>query len=181
MKILSAMTAACLSLAASPAFAHRFNVALILPSSSIADEQFRKGFMLATTERDAHADEESDGHLGGLDVYVTILDAQSGDVSGIDIMVVAGLPSTTSVASRTLNQTALLALGQSPFQAPETPEVARFKTAYETTYAETATANAAQGYNAAQRIEVAVRSQGGTDDKAALLRSFDETARDFNW
>jgi len=33
------------------------------------------GFLLATSERDAHPDEESDGHLGGLDVYILKIDS----------------------------------------------------------------------------------------------------------
>ena len=59
-----------------PVLAHRFNVVLILPGSTTESEQarhIRGGFMLATTERDSHPDQQSDGHLGGLDVYVNVI------------------------------------------------------------------------------------------------------------
>ncbi len=60
-----------------PAAAHRFNVAFVAPASgpmALPGKQARDGFMLATTERDAHPAQESDGHLGGLDVYVKLVD-----------------------------------------------------------------------------------------------------------
>ena len=65
-----------------PALADRFYVALVLPLSgpaAVNGDEIRKGFLLATTQRDAHADEESNGHLGNLDSYVSIIDA-NGDV-----------------------------------------------------------------------------------------------------
>ena len=37
--------------------------------------QALNGFLLATAERDGHADEEADGHLGGLDVYILKIDS----------------------------------------------------------------------------------------------------------
>ena len=83
---------------APPAWAHSFNVALIIPASPEGRE-IRDGFMLATTERDSHPDEESDGHLGGLDVYVTVIEAgESGPGPGqlvrqgqADIVAIIGL------------------------------------------------------------------------------------------
>ena len=56
-----------------PAKAHSFGVALVTQAavvSGVPDQEIRRGFMLATRERDSHANETSDGHLGGLDVYV---------------------------------------------------------------------------------------------------------------
>ena len=93
-----------------PAYAHRFYVALVIPfSNAVADQgrQYRQGFMLATTERDSHPDEESDGHLGGLDVYVSVIDSQ-GDIrtemerivsqGRIDIVVAIGSEKTLSLS-----------------------------------------------------------------------------------
>jgi len=40
---------------------------------------------------------------------------------------------------------------------------------------------AAQGYNAARRIDIAVRAQDAVDDKAALRASFKKSMRNFNW
>ena len=72
-----------IALTINPALAHRFNVTLVIPKSnaaSVQGRQFLDGFMLATTERDSHPDQESDGHLGGLDVYVAVIDGR-GDVA----------------------------------------------------------------------------------------------------
>ncbi len=64
-------------LAATPALAHSFRMALLLPltgADAAVGRQAVKGFLLATRERDGHPDETSDGHLGGLDVYVLVID-----------------------------------------------------------------------------------------------------------
>ena len=49
-----------------------------MPMSGPQEESGRQalnGFLLATTEEDAHADETSDGHLGGLDSHVLKVDS----------------------------------------------------------------------------------------------------------
>lgn len=178
-----------------PALAHRFNVAMVIELTGDGAEsgrQYRQGFMLATTERDAHAGEESDGHLGGLDVYVTVIDA-GGDPSAeiariaapgdIDIVAAFGSPGPRSLADKLLAgaDIALLPPGQSPFARPELPGVAAFVSAFENRYGSKPSAFAAQGYNAARRIDVAVRALGNADDKAALLGSFNETGNRFDW
>ena len=166
-----------------PALAHRFNVALIIPNSnagSLQSRQIREGFMLATAERDNHPDQESDGHLGGLDVYVKVIDGQ-GDVAAdlrriatqgvIDIVAAFGSDSTLSIVRKLLDgkMVALLLPGQSPFAKSELPAVAAFISAYEKVYGRRPSSQAAQGYNAARRIDVAVRAQGGVNDTALLL------------
>ncbi|MFV2091677.1 MAG: ABC transporter substrate-binding protein [Hyphomicrobiales bacterium] len=183
------------SVSIKPALAHRFNVALVIEFATGKAEQgrqYRQGFMLATTERDAHAGEESDGHLGGLDVYVSEINA-GGDLSAelariaapgdIDIVATFGSPGTWSLANKLLAgaDIALLPPGQSPFARPELPGVANFMAAFENRYGGKPSAFAAQGYHAARRIDVAVRAQGKADDKAALRRSFSETGNRFDW
>ncbi len=182
---------ASLAFASNPALAHRFNVALVLPPSggtSIEGQQIREGFMLATAERDAHTGQESDGHLGGLDVYVTVIDAL-GDIEGvlaageIDIVAAFGSQETLSQVGALLDgkDIALLLPGQSPFSEPDQPAVAAFISAYESAYGSKPSAQAAMGYNAARRIDEAVRDQGGAADRESLLRIFAATARDFAW
>jgi ABC-type branched-subunit amino acid transport system substrate-binding protein len=61
--------------------AHSFNVGFMAPLSGPGaqqGEQALDGFLLATRERDSHAFEESDGHLGGLDSYVIRIDSGRG-------------------------------------------------------------------------------------------------------
>ena len=51
-----------------------------MPMSGQQKESGRQalnGFLLATTEEDAHADETSDGHLGGLDSHVFKVDSEA--------------------------------------------------------------------------------------------------------
>lgn len=183
------------AIAASPAFAHSFKVALVIPSSSATLEearQVRQGFMVATAERDSHPDQESDGHLGGLDVYVSVLDDQGDAMAGIrrlvaraepDILAVFGSEQSLPLVEGLLEGTtiALLPPGQSPFANPGLPAVARFISSYQTAFGEPPSDFAARGYNAARRIDAAVRAQGGVDDIAALRRVFDETMHGFSW
>jgi hypothetical protein len=183
------------SISFKPAYAHRFYVALVIPLSNAEADQgrhYRRGFMLATTERDSHPDEESDGHLGGLDVYVSVIDSQ-GDVSAeierivaqdrIDIVTVIGSGKTLSLAGKLLDgrNIVLLLPGQSPFSQSDKPGVVIFRSSYESQYGDQPSAQAAQGYNAARRIDVAVRAQGGVDDTEQLVRSFRQTASGFTW
>ncbi len=173
---LAALALFGLALTASPVFAHSFNVALVQPVSSAEAEQYRMGFMLATTQRDSHPDETSDGHLGGLDSYVSVVPALGAVADGTDIVV---LPASVAVDGEL--SAVVLRPGQSPFADAEQAGVARFVAAYSSAYGQAPTADAAQGFNAAQRIDVAVRAQGSTDDKAMLKRSFADTAADFSW
>lgn len=81
--------------------AHSFNVGLIEYSSAEWTRSARNGFLLATREQDAHAFEESDGHLGGLDVY--LIDLGSLDDAG--------------ASQRLAESEALFAVGFAPSQA----------------------------------------------------------------
>jgi len=179
--------------AITPALAHSFKVMLVLPAPTAAASQarpLREGFMLATTQRDSHPDQESDGHLGGLDVYVNVVEEHKivpsdfeRSVTQSDIVVVFGSAKTQSLVKEFVREMRpiLLVPGQSAFSNPALPGVAAFITAFEAAYGETPSQPAAQGYNAARRIDLAVRAQGGVEDIAALRRSFAQTMRDFTW
>ena len=178
-----------------PAKAHSFNVALVLSTSDTATSegrQFRDGFMLATTERDAHPDMESDGHLGGLDVYVSIIAVEEklpADIARqierdeIDI-VIPFLPesSVMKIGALLAGQRALLLQpGRSPFSQTAQGAVAAFRLSFEKSYGRPPGPAAGQGYNAARRIDQAVRLQEGVGDRAALRRSFVDSRQSFNW
>ncbi|MHA1524867.1 MAG: hypothetical protein ACTSY1_10760 [Alphaproteobacteria bacterium] len=200
--VVLAMIAA-LVLAGNPAFAHRFNVALVVPMSGDQAEKGRQavaGFMLATTERDSHEGETSDGHLGGLDVYVAVIDAQQepgaivqrilahGAVAilahgAAAIVVVLGAEKLQNSVAGILHgkEVVLLMPGQTPFNAHQQPGVAAFIDAFQRVHGTPPSAHAAQGYNAARRIEIAVRAQGSADDLNALRQSFAQTAHRFKW
>jgi len=186
--LLSLMIVAGLALPTHAALAHSFNAALLLPqaiASSDNSRQIHAGFMLATTERDSHPDQESDGHLGGLDVYVNVIDTKGKGLTEIntilrqkqiDIAINFG-----SLDFSNNTQLTILTPGKSPFNDPSNPDVNTFITTYETAYGALPTPYAARGYNAARRIAVAVRAQSGVDDTVALKQVFSDTAEDFTW
>ena len=193
---------AAMALPVSLAGAHGFNVALVVPlSGPLATEgsQIRDGFMLATKERDSHANEESDGHLGGLDVYVRLIDDQKMNPAEIkavterqmtDIVAAIGSPESVA-AAESLNldaQIVVLTPGETPFPISsqsasndQSAAVASFIDSFQKEYGYAPAQSAAQGYNAARRIEVAVRDQGSVDNKEALQQHLLQTARGFNW
>jgi hypothetical protein len=152
----------------SPVFAHSFNVAILLQ-----DKQFLNGFMLAASERDGHPDETADGHLGGLDVFVSTVETPAEITDDIDIVVLREYQKNLAAIP--------LYLGQTPFAQSGQPSVEHFISTYKTAYGMMPTAKAAQGYNAARRIDRALRPWGGVENRAAILRSFKETTSDFSW
>lgn len=80
---MGAAIAVALLYGPSGAAAHSFRAGLLLPLSGPSagtGKQILDGFMLATKERDAHPGTESDGHLGGLDVYLSRIN--SADTGG---------------------------------------------------------------------------------------------------
>ena len=56
-----------------------------------------------------------------------------------------------------------------------------FAARYNSAYQQPASKWAAEGYNAARRIDVAVRPFGGVDDRAALERALAATAGGLRW
>jgi len=170
--------------------AHSFNVGLVValaepPGADI--RQVRDGFLLATRERDSHPDEESDGHLGGLDVYLFVVDPGQEPLSGvrallqreqIDILAVIG-PDQAAAEIRPLvagSQAVLLAPGRL-----RSASTAAFTSAFEAAFGYPPATPAAEGYNAARRIDAAVRPLGGVGDRAALRRALDETRDGLDW
>jgi hypothetical protein len=76
--VLAALSIAVSFLVVGPASAHSFDTIFILPVSgpqAAAGKQARDGFMFAARERDGHPGETADGHLGGLDVFLRVVDS----------------------------------------------------------------------------------------------------------
>jgi len=195
------IAAACVFMT-SQAKAHSFNVALLIPLSgpNQADSKaIRDGFLLATKERDSHADEASDGHLGGLDVYVYAADNQDAKLIGLKsllqrktIDIIAPVEPDRSIDLGLLSimhaDTVLLAPGRLPYQissqsdaAERSPKFEAFIAAFSKEFGYDPSGLAARGYNAARRIDAAVRALGGVSDKSALSNALKRTERDFDW
>ena len=63
------------------ASAHSFNLVFIAPLAKMSGQSALNGFLLATREQDSHENEESDGHLGGLDSYILKVDTMKGEAA----------------------------------------------------------------------------------------------------
>lgn len=205
MKTIQAMAvivAATVLLLAGVANAHSFNVALLIGAADPAaadGSAVRDGFLLATRERDGHSGQESDGHLGGLDVYLFVIDGGDDPVAAaraaLDQQSIDILAATDTIAPiaalRALtagSRTVLMAPGTVPFPveaasggAARTAAVQRFIDAFAADYGDAPTAAAARGYNAARRIDTAVRAQGGVSDTIRLEQALRDSERRFDW
>ena len=175
------------------ALAHSFTAALIVAGdnreASLAEAV--RGFLLAADERDAHANETSDGHLGGVDVHVLPLPRDAaGLVEGLigkptepgDVVVVLGTEPAASEAARKYqsNSTVLLQVvlpvgwdsdvGTDSF-------VARYRLAYGTAPG----VMAATSYHAARRLDEAIRPLDGVIPRAALEDAWRSTESGLPW
>ena len=183
---------------ASEGWAHSFNLGFIAPlSGSRADfgQQALDGFMLATTERDAHAFEESDGHLGGLDSYVIRIDSSVDDKTTIDqiekllknkepLFVVGNFsPGFASQIPELVNNSQAVlvnpvdsAMWQQITKTPEkltTMSAEPFNPKFEAAYGYKPNANVRKGYIAARLIAATVRSlpESLLEDRDELMRA----------
>lgn len=80
--VMTSLVVAAGLLFSDPALAHSFDAVFVVPVSgpqAEAGKQARDGFMFAARERDGHPNETADGHLGGLDVFLLIVDASAGE------------------------------------------------------------------------------------------------------
>lgn len=166
-----------LVLGAGEAGAHSFQVGFLAPVPSAQTGPVRQaldGFMLATTERDSHPDEHSDGHLGGLDVYVRLIDtaqdleltrrsvAQLVQQEKVEVLTGVMTPAEVQIIRKTLagTPTVLLAVDESRFTSEEHTN-AVFAAAFQAAYGYTPSRAAHEGYCIATTIDRAVRALAG--------------------
>lgn len=164
--------------------AHSFNAVLIVPKdASQADERSMiDAFLVASEETDGHADQESDGHLGGLDVYLTPVRGMAWDkisAASPDFVVLnaanedALAPSgVATVLVRPVAPSAQKA--QTFLAAPADPGLASFAQRFETRAARAPTLSDQATYIAARQIDAAVRAQDGVGDPGALQAAVDQ-------
>ena len=176
------------TISSTDALAHRFTVALVAPISgtdSDVGRQARDGFRLATTERDGHSNEESDGHLGGLDVYILEIDANqvaSALLQEIELLVEREqVEIVASLAAPTLNQdlrrqltgTNAVLIEASETVSPETTTMdgEAFATVFEKMFSQTPAGPAYRGYGVARLIDQIVRAIEGDFSDLDNVRS----------
>ncbi len=158
--ILKVITLLLLVLPAA-AQAHAFNVLIF--GNDLAKTGAYSGFRLATRERDSHAGEESDGHLGGLDVYINM--AMPGAVvpPDTDILVMLDAGNTPEITvQRTIGNIELR-----PSIAWAAIIALDFQQRYADTYGQPADPDARRGYYAAQLIERYVRGNAAFANRSS--------------
>ena len=172
------------------ALAHEFAVAIRADSASVMASAIR-GMRLAATERDAHAGETSDGHLGGLDLF--ILTRPPGLDHGIDWLrrTDSGDPDITvnmagaedlvdaSAGSGIVIGTGMLRTGLAWDGGAQSAN--DFAARYRAAYGQPPDLSAARAYNAARRIDLAVRPLGSVADTEALAESLSATSGGLDW
>lgn len=175
--------------------AHSFNVVLLLPADQISPaskQNILDGFRLATRERDGHDNEESDGHLGGLDVYISSLEISENEVSEIpqlvsefspDIVAVLGTPFVFRdlLSAPGTPGAAMLSLpevtqnhAEQYYLAPSGSGTAPFAIQFEQDYSRSADDEAGLGYVAGRIIDQVIRALGSARDKPAMTTMFAE-------
>jgi hypothetical protein len=171
---ISLLTLVLSAAISSTALAHRFEVLLITSDPATAVDTY-DGFRLATRENDGHSDEESDGHLGGLDVYINTpakgASLQSAvNEQAFDFVAVTGSLANDTDLQDTIRESGAVMVPVAGTK-PETENAflssdfaARFLSSESRTVSEAATLS----YIAARIIDQAVRPQEGVDDQAAL-------------
>ncbi|PCH66864.1 MAG: hypothetical protein COC12_12365 [Rhodobacteraceae bacterium] len=168
------MVAGWLMALAPAAWAHSFNVVMVVPddlAQGLRDDMVA-AFLVASEERDGHANEESDGHLGGLDVYITL--AAMGDrarigAAGPDILALplAGdARSGDAVILRAMDVGSPQATGF--LNSAAGVDFAPFADRFADRAGRAPGAEATAAYLAARRIDLAVRQLQSVDDRAKL-------------
>lgn len=183
--------AIAVSLAGTAVQAHSFSLSVITVGDDATArlESAVRGILLASQERDSHADEESDGHLGGLDVYIVAQPVDgAAPVSGlvgaspeiIDIAVVLG-PDALAQQAISGIEFPTVAIRPGTITAGLADPGSEFATRYETAYGTKPNEAAIEGYNAARRVDLAVRPLGGAEDRDALIAALAETTGGIKW
>lgn len=177
MKLVIALLASAVGLLFSSAVsAHSFDVVFVVPVSgpqSEAGKQARDGFMFAARERDGHPNETADGHLGGLDVHLLVVDstiAENNVTARVhelaaraadDSPWIVAPEATMSAIERTVSGADFVAIdlsGETPWEV-RTMDGGPFRTAFEKSFGYLPTQAVIAGYGAARKIDKAVRAR----------------------
>lgn len=173
--------------------AHSFTAALLVAGedreASLAEAV--RGFLLAADERDQHANETSDGHLGGVDVQVLPLPRDAaGLIEGLvgmpdepaDVVVVIGPEPAAGEFARTLRSAStVLHQAALPVGWDSDDETDGFVTRYRLAYGTAPGVMAATAYHAARRLDVAIRPLDGVVPQAALEAAWQSTETGLPW
>ena len=169
------------------ASAHSFTAALLVVGedreAGLAEAV--RGFLLAADERDGHADETSDGHLGGVDVHVLPLPRDAaGLVEGLlgtpgeppDVVVVLGPePAASATARAYQSEGIVLVQDVLPAGWEGESQMDSFAARYRLAHGTAPSAMAATAYHAARRLDAAIRPLDGVNPQSALEEAWRST------
>lgn len=152
-----------------------------------------QGMRVAASERDSHAAETSDGHLGGIDLFIRAHPADAAE----GITWLKGAPTTSATVivdfsgpdvapSRMADDgTLVITPGTLPpaeiWTGNALSSTDSFATRYHAAYDSAPDRQAAQGFNAALRIDRAVRDSGGVHDIEALREALGRSTGGIDW
>jgi hypothetical protein len=177
MKMVPAVLAVAVGLMiAGPASSHSFDTVFVVPVTGLqteAGKQARDGFMFAARERDGHPNETADGHLGGLDVYLRVIDsmahpgklaAKVGELTrraADDAPWIVGPAALLAAIRSRVGNAEWLPIdlsGGAPLDI-RTMDGRSFRAAFEDVFGYTPTQAVLAGYGAARRIDKTVRAR----------------------
>lgn len=162
---------------APPALAHEFNLLLLAPATASPAEvdNMRTAFLIASHERDSHPDETSEGHLGGMDVQLTLARMGEAPVATDPDFVAAPLAGAgdAQVAALAAPGDAVIVDGATVARiAPgERPDLAPFADRFLAQTGHAPDGAALGAYRAARIVDLAVRPLGAVDDRNGLRRA----------
>ena len=173
--------------------AHEFTAAIMIVGEDretvLADAV--RGFLMAADESDGHPDETSDGHLGGIDVQILPLPSDAASaVEGLrgspklppEVVVVLGPPTEAApVLAAVSRQSIYLGAGSLPPGWAEAAQPSGFAARYRQNYGHAPSRAAAEGYNAARRLDLAIRPQDGLTPRAALKAALAASEAGIDW
>lgn len=152
-----------------------------------------RGALLAADERDGHPAETSDGHLGGVDVHIIpflddrpvalpeLTNAHRGHIDLLLILDADTVPSAT--LPRITDQTIILNPGELPDASSWSyaEDAFSFAARYHRAWSTEPDVFSAQGYNAARRIDQAIRPHDGVKQTNAIRDSLSQSGKGINW
>jgi len=177
---LIGVAAIAATFSANAAVAHEFTAALYI-SGEMRETRLQEavnGFLLAADERDGHANETSDGHLGGLDVHILPLPVDAtGQVVGLvgtpqippDVVVLMGgegLPPDSLAGEMAGGLEVQIGMLPDTWRDADTTD--SFAARYQNAFDAAPTEAAAQGYNVARRLDAAIRALEGLSPRTTL-------------
>lgn len=187
------LLALAMALSTGAARAHEFTAAIFVlgerREERLADAV--RGALLAADERDGHAYETSDGHLGGVDLQILPLPTEAaGGVKGLsgspkmppDVVVLIGPVGKVQATQAMIDaESIVVAPGALPEGWADAATPGSFAVRYRKAFGTEPTLSAAQGYNAGRRLDQAIRSHDGLSPRAEIEATLAASEAGINW